>query len=387
MFDKPALTLKIQEPDVWRLLHSDNSGQFTYSGAVYNYTKISIFDNIALDPAGNDLIFIAKSRNGVFDYPLKLLIALAAFTVVMGIGAVFNHREYGFQTELVDMSNQLHAEKQRLHAVNQSLEEYIARQKLLQDELVETRKLASLGLMVSGVAHELNTPIGGASIALATTQRTQVALDTKIDLGITKNEYQHAIQLIGTNLSLAESNMQKAAERIKKFERLAIDRISEDKVECSLQGLIANALKTLQPLIQQNNISVRTQVFQDIRLFCPTGILTQVIENLVLNSINHGLCTIANGKIDILVNKINNNYVEIKVADNGTGIPDEIKDRLLEPFITNARARGNIGLGLYMVEQWVSGVLDGQLSFTSTQDPKAKYATVFTVKIPITLND
>lgn len=382
MFGNNSHTLQMQQAEVWESLQAESSGHVLVDGLLYSYTKINLYDNVLEETASNDLLFFAYSENHLFSHTKDFVYALICFFSILLIGLIINYREYRFLAEVISLSNKLRAEKQTLKLVNQSLEEYIARQKLLQDELVETRKLASLGLMVSGVAHELNTPIGGASIALASAQNAQLMLDNGLEVGITKREYQKAIETIEYNLSLAESNMQKAVARIKKFERLAIDRMDEDCSECSLEEIISNALKTLQPLVKQKDISINTLIQKDMILYCPTGILTQVIENLVLNSINHGLHEVAEGRIDVIVEALPDAQVKISVADNGVGIPQDIKERLLEPFITNARGRGNIGLGLYMVEQWVSGVLKGRLSFVSTQNTSEEYATIFSITIP-----
>lgn len=387
MFDNSSNTLFNQQSELWNKINSSSAGHFKNGDAVYSFSKLNIFDNVGLKGTPEDLIFYTISPNSFLNHPMDFVYASIVFLLVVLIGSIVNNREFNFQQSLITLSNKLIAEKQTLKLVNQSLEEYIARQKILQDELVETRKLASLGLMVSGVAHELNTPLGGASIALATAQRAQIKLDEGLDIGITKTEYQKAIQTIEANLSLAENNMQKAVVRIKKFEKLAIDRVNEDSIDCKLEDIINDALTTLNPLIKQKNITVTTNLYHDICLFCPTGILTQVIENLVINAINHGFKNMPEGHINILAREIRDNQVEIRVADNGVGIPPDIQNKLLEPFVTSARGKGNIGLGLYMVEQWVSGVLKGNFNFCSTQATTDEFSTVFSITMPKDLRD
>ncbi len=129
------------------------------------------------------------------------------------------------------------------------------------------------------------------------------------------------------------------------------------------------------------------QLLEDIEanlaLVSRPGIISQVLENLVVNSLNHGFEPGQPGRIELKARRFDANQICITVSDNGSGIPTEMQKNLFEPFVTSGRGKGNIGLGLYMVNQWVSKLLAGKLSFVSEINTSNEFTTQFTVLLPI----
>jgi C4-dicarboxylate-specific signal transduction histidine kinase len=176
---------------------------------------------------------------------------LVIFLTLVLCGSIIMWRGYRYQDKLIELSLKLHDEHQRLEQANASLIENIARQQLLQDELVEANKLSSLGLMVAGVAHELNTPIGGAIICVTNADNANDKLKKAMEQGLSKSQFSAAVNLINSSLHLAIINLDKAVSHIKHFKRLAIDRVNEDYLNCLLDDIVSDLIISLRPLLKK----------------------------------------------------------------------------------------------------------------------------------------
>ena len=385
MLNMPNKKLSQTDPLLWSEISSNGAvGEFHGESAYFNFSELTLFDNLSKQNQGNNLTFYVKTSNHYFNTTTDVIVAGLFFIICVALGAFINFREFRFQTSLVKLSNALSKERTQLKLVNTSLEAHISQQQLLQDELVEARKLASLGLMVSGVAHELNTPVGGAIMALSNAQNAQIKLSKGVNFGITKGDYEASLHIIDNNLQIADANIKKAIGRIKKFERLAIDRIKEECIECSLLSVVQDSVSTMEPRLRKQKIVLHLQIDDELTFFGPVSTVSQIIENLVLNALNHGFKGQENGNIWIVGKSIRDD-IEIRVADDGIGIPKDIQHNIFEPFVTSARSEGNIGLGLYMVQQWTTNLLNGNLSFQSETNVDNAYTTVFRITFPIKL--
>jgi signal transduction histidine kinase len=316
-----------------------------------------------------------------------MYLAVAIFLALAICGLILIWRGYRYQDKLIELSIKLRSEQRELKRVNDSLVENIARQQLLQDELVEANKLSSLGLMVAGVAHELNTPIGGAIICVTNADDANNKLKKAMEEGLSKSQFNAAVDLINQSLHLAIINLDKAVNHIKHFKRLAIDRVNEDFVKCLLSDIVSDLIVSLRPILKKGKVVVVEEVEDNLTLVSRPGIISQVLENLIVNSLNHGFEAGQPGIIEIKARRYGKNQICLTVSDNGSGIPSDMQSHLFEPFVTSGRGKGNIGLGLYMVNQWVTKLLAGKLSFISEQNSNSQFATQFTILLPIDSRD
>jgi signal transduction histidine kinase len=127
---------------------------------------------------------------------------------------------------------------------------------------------------------------------------------------------------------------------------------------------------------------VKTVFLLNKQIISLPGIISQVVENLVVNALNHAFDEKQEGVIEIKVEQASNNRVRLSVSDNGKGVDGEIKADIFEPFYTTARGKGNTGLGLYMVYQWVTQVLKGEISLQSDLGGNEDYKTQFVILLP-----
>lgn len=386
MLDQPQLSLKTESPDLWQYLSQHSTGgDFIVDNELGSFIPLTTFvraetaanDNHLMLYATSNQMFLSRARN------TSLYFALAIFFTLTISGFLIIWRGHRYQQTLIALSLKLQNEQQELKRVNDSLVENLSRQQLLQDELVEANKLSSLGLMVAGVAHELNTPIGGAIICLSNADNANDNLKQAMKEGLSKSQFSAGVDLISSSLDLAMINLDKAVNHIKHFKRLAIDRVNEDYLDCVLGDIVSDLIISLRPILNKGKVVVVDDIEANLALVSRPGIISQVLENLVVNSLNHGFESGQSGIIEIKAHRLDENNISITVSDNGSGIPTDMQSNLLEPFVTSGRGKGNIGLGLYMVNQWVTKLLAGELSFFSEQNSKSEFSTVFTVLLAI----
>ena len=287
------------------------------------------------------------------------------------------------QRRLVRVSDRLQAQ---LASVNQELgkrkaeaEQALTDLKAAQESLVQAEKLASLGALVGGVAHEINTPVGIAlscASHLADSTRDMRKLFEADDIGVDDFERFMATSMDTTALIL--SNCERAAELIRSFKQVAVDRTTSECRKFDLCSYIRETLASLGPHLRQAGHLVSIDCPGGVVMTSYPGALSQVISNFVMNSLVHGFAPDQTGEIRIQVDLPSPGQVRISYSDNGKGIPEENLGRIFDPFFTTRRGTGGSGLGLHIVYNLVTGPLAG----TVTVESPSHGGTAFVVTIP-----
>lgn len=266
---------------------------------------------------------------------------------------------------------------------NDTLEQRVlARTQQLQlamDQLVQSEKLASLGSLVAGMAHELNTPVGN-TMTVATAMKSRLdefnqALDSG---GLRKSVLESFVADAREAMFLIESNTRRAADLVSNFKQVAVDQTSMRTRQFDLMEIVEETLTTLKPLFKHKSHQIVTDIQSGVMLNSYPGALEQVIVNLVQNALVHGLNDEKPGRID-LRGGLSLNYAWVEVADNGKGIAPDILPNIFDPFFTTRLGQGGSGLGLYITYNLVSGLLGGEL----TVDSKVGFGSCFRVQIPL----
>lgn len=243
------------------------------------------------------------------------------------------------------------------------------------DELVESEKIASLGRLVAGFSHELNTPVG---ITVGAISYSNGRLDDLAALLQQDEVAEHALNAIITDLrdshQLALANSRRAADLVHRFKRTSIDRSSSEKRLYQLSELIQDVLMTLNNALKHCPVRVDVNCPEAIRLYGTPGLLEQVLTNLITNSLAHGF---DNGKkggvIKIDARKTGNGRIAIIYQDNGAGMSESVRQQAFEPFFTTNRNRGGSGLGLFVTYNIVTRQLHGNIRLASTPDGGARF--------------
>ena len=269
--------------------------------------------------------------------------------------------------------------EQRVAERTKSLEDALSNFKQAQDRLVETEKMAALGKLVAGVAHEVNTPLGIAVTATTHCEHRLKKLKQSFDEGkISRNALTQYINDTLDAYTLMNSNLERAASLIQNFKKTAVDQSSFELVECSLGDYISSLVISLRPMVKKKKVTIQTHCEQELTIKTYRGALAQVITNLISNCAEHAFKTPdENHQIDIFVEKENADAV-VRIIDNGAGIAPDIQHKIFEPFYTTARDDGGSGLGLSIVYNLVQRKLNGTIDVQS----QLNQGTTFTVRLP-----
>ncbi|QWV03763.1 HAMP domain-containing histidine kinase [Pseudoalteromonas shioyasakiensis] len=243
--------------------------------------------------------------------------------------------------------------------------------------------MSSLGLMVAGVAHEMNTPLGGAAISLSNAQLINQQLKDKIDEGFTKQFLESSVEKIDDNLLISRVNLDKAISHVKSFKEMAHDRSNDQLVSFNIEKVISDLLLGLKSRFKASQVTIETYIDVKKDITSRPGVISQVIESLIVNAVSHAFNELDDKLIQLHVYLNQQGDVCITISDNGCGIDDSLRSNLFDPFVTTSRKHGHTGLGLYLVHEWVTSVLNGKIQLVANTDLPEGIATKFKITLPI----
>ena len=390
MLNHHEQTLATESPELWaKITNSAAEKIVSFSEDVLiSFFKLATFSSNLSLAQDNHIIILASSAVHIFDsaFNQALMYGFICSFILLLFSGAYLYRDYRFQLKLLNASILLQDEQLELTAANEQLKKYVTQQQQLQDDLVEAQKLSSLGMMVAGIAHEMNTPVGGAIIATSNTQAISKKLQEQIDSGVTKTFLMQSLTSMDDNLQLTRINLDKAVHHIKSFKRMAIDRASDQLVSCDINKIVDDLFFSLSPRFKATRIDVQKHLDVTLLLMSRPGIISQIIENLILNAIEHAFAEGESGVIQVRAVNLGKDIVCITVADNGKGIDSSLIDNLFDPFVTTGRKDGHTGLGLYMVHQWVTKILQGRMHLVQNKHLPDEMTTQFEILLPIDIS-
>ncbi len=303
-----------------------------------------------------------------------LLPGLISFVCCFFIAGLLITRDLKQLSHVTHLTDQLLTEKQDLKSA-------LDKQTRLRDELVESEKMASLGMLVAGVAHELSTPIGGTTMCVSAIDNQLDALEKKISTGLTRSDLDAYVAYTRESVTLSKHNLERVTELIKRFKRLAVDRGSETPVKFSLHRVVGDLVRTLEAQASAKRVKLTADIPETLEIVSFPGLYSQILQNLITNAFEHAFANKRNGEVCITAREKGNSF-EVRVRDDGCGILDEIQHTIFEPFVTSARNKGNTGLGMHLVHQWVTNLLGGRIVFTSKEGNGTEFIMTFPMALP-----
>jgi PAS domain S-box-containing protein len=235
-----------------------------------------------------------------------------------------------------------------------------------QKSLIEAEKLAALGRLVSGVAHEINNPVGTCLTVASALARRSELIAQEMGLGTLKrsslSDFLGAVQQASAQL---QDSLSRAAELIQSFKQVAADRNNSDLRSFDLGDLTEQVAGGLRPALPKKRVRLNVQCLANLAMSSYPGSYGQVLTNLFLNSIAHAFPDSREGTIDIKVRDAGAGHVEIIFADDGCGMSADVRKQAFDPFFTTRRHQGCTGLGLHIVYSVVTDRLGGRLDFGS----------------------
>ena len=304
--------------------------------------------------------------------------------------ASFGCDEFGNLAERLDSMRQTLAESvdsleeqveertYALKAVNARLQSTLGELQRMQSHLVQAEKLASLGSLVAGVAHELNTPIGTGVTVVSTICDKCVELRRQIDAGIRRSQLDAMLDDIAQAGALAQSALQRAARLVHDFKQVAVDQTSARRREFRLRETLEEMMAAVKLRHKHAPVRFEIDIPADIALDSYPGALEQVLTNLIDNAVIHGAegrpsCTIG------ISGEILDSSARIVVADDGNGIAAANLARIFDPFYTTRLGTGGSGLGLSIAYNLVTGILGGHIRVESNPGE----GTRFSMELPV----
>ena len=306
-------------------------------------------------------------------------------TVIL-LGAL--HRLYA---DLTERNDRLVGAQVALREVNASLEQRVAERtadleaanRQLQDErqrAIEAEKMASLGRMVAGFAHEVNTPIGIAVGAVSQVDESASSLAGLLQGDeVSEDKIAGSLASLTESSALALSNLRRAAALVQSFKRTAIDQVSEIQRDFSMDELIDDVISTMRPLFRGTPIEFDVECSKDLRLRAVPGAWTQILTNLCTNAHKHAFSDGKQGGLIRIAVREESPHVVLSFRDNGAGMTAEHVRQAFEPFFTTRRNDGGSGLGLYIAYNLATQTLGGVLYCKSAPG----HGTEFVLKAPL----
>ena len=266
---------------------------------------------------------------------------------------------------------------QALTDSNRQLAETLNDLQHMQNHLIQSEKLASLGALVAAVAHELNTPIGTGVTTVSTISDHVAAFRRQMAGGLRRSQLEALLTDVDTAASLAQTSLERAAQLIQDFKQVAVDQTSSRRRHFELAEVVREILVAIRFRHKHFPLRFAVDVPNDIFMESYPGALEQVISNLVENAVMHafdGRTQPTDDNVLQISARPGAGRVLLTVADNGKGIAAAQLPRIFDPFFTTRLGRGGSGLGLAIVYNLVTGLLGGLVTVTSGTAGGASFA-------------
>lgn len=259
---------------------------------------------------------------------------------------------------------------QQLSEAKTAVERTLTDLQSTQRQLVRAEKMAALGQLVAGVAHEVNTPLGVALTGSSFLRESTAALAETLNSGqLRKQDLAQYLDTAVESAELIERNLQRAADLISNFKQVSVDRSSGERRQFQLQSFLTEVAQSLKTLWRNRPLELVVDCPVELVMQSYPGSLSQVITMLAQNSLLHAFAPDQAGQMNLVVRQPDANHCEISFADNGCGIAVEHLDKIFEPFFTTKRAHGGTGLGLHILFNLVTARLGGTV--TAESEPGA----------------
>jgi PAS domain S-box-containing protein len=289
------------------------------------------------------------------------------------------------ETQLKELNTNLEARvllrTQDLQKANTNLQLTIKSLNEAQTQLIQSEKMASLGGLVAGISHEINTPLGISVTAASSIDIEVKKLNSEFQSGSMKrstleNFIMHASMASG----ILQSNLKHAAELIKSFKQVAVDQSSDDNRSINLHAYVAEVLSSLHPKLKVTAVQVENLCDSELDIFTKPGAIYQIISNLMINSLTHAYDLSQRGLVSIAAKRDGGNVV-LTYQDDGKGITEQDIKQIFDPFFTTKRGQGGSGLGLNIVYNLVVTTLGGSIEVKSKPYRGATFTIVFPTNI------
>lgn len=280
------------------------------------------------------------------------------------------------EAEVREANAKIQSQNAALEAANDEL-------KRAQAELVQAGKMAALGQLVTGVAHEINTPLG-ISVTTASQLAKQLrALNDKLSSGkIKRSDLERYVATAAEGHEILGSNMRRAGDLVQSFKKVAVDRAQDDPENFDLKTCLDDTIMSLSGPLRKSGATVALDCPAGLHMFGFPGAISQIVTNLVMNSLIHGFDS-PGGEISLTAEGADRDHIRMTYSDDGRGMDDGVKAKIFDPFFTTRRGDGGSGLGMHIVFNIVTAKMNGKLNL----DTAPGEGVTFTIEIPNHVGD
>lgn len=322
------------------------------------------------------LITLALIIRKLLIYPL-LKIREAAISVRMGL--TYKEIKLDAGQEINEVASAFNSMVYILEDRYNELQLAMETIKQTQKQLVESEKMVALGNLVAGVSHEINTPIGiGVTAASYMDEKSKEFQVLFLENKMKRSDLDEFLKTVLETTGMIQINLQRASELIRSFKQVAVDRSIQIKRSFGVTEYIKEVLVSLQPDLKKRKHQVEVLGANGIEIFNDPGAISQIVTNLIMNSVIHAYDSNTSGKI-LIETIVHDNQLTIRYSDDGKGMPPEVAEQIFNPFFTTNRSGGGTGLGMHIVYNLVTHSLGGSI----TCESKVSKGTVFIIQIPM----
>ncbi len=266
----------------------------------------------------------------------------------------------------------------KLATTNEELQHSLDNLTLAKDQLVQSEKMASLGQLVAGVAHEVNTPLGICVTSITALKEKLDGLVKTIESEeLTKSYLTKTLNLLIEYQQIIERSLNKSVDLIRGFKSVAVEQHTDPEININLSQHVNDVVNTVKTLFKRKKYHINLSIDPDFNLITYPSAWNQILTNFLMNSHIHGFEDKLEGEISIEFTE-SNGYLTLLYSDNGKGLDSSIKNKIFDPFVTTKRGQGGSGLGMNIVFNLVDAKLGGTIKVIET-----KQGCCFKVKVPI----
>lgn len=278
-----------------------------------------------------------------------------------------------------ELEERVRVRTSELAEANKGLAEAMERLTRAQSQIIQSEKMAALGVLVAGVSHEISTPVGIGITAVSFLEEKSRDLHTLYDSGtVSRADFQEFLGTVDTSVKIITDNLARASELLRSFKRVAVDQSSEEKRVFKVKEYIGEILTSLRPKLKRTRHTVSVACDDALEIESYPGVFYQILVNLIMNSLTHAFSEDATGHMSISA-RVEDDRLTLVYADDGAGMDAATLSRIFEPFFTTARKLGGSGLGLSIVYNLVTRTLGGEIRAASEPGK----GTVFTIVAPM----
>jgi PAS domain S-box-containing protein len=272
-----------------------------------------------------------------------------------------------------DLEQRVQARTVELQRTNQFLQESLDTLEKTQKQLVESEKMAALGGLVAGVAHEINTPLGvGVTAASHLVEKTHDIEALYREGGMKRSDLEKYLSTAQESTGMILENLKRAAENIKSFKQVAVDQTHDTKRQFKLKQCVDDVLLSLHPKLKRTQYTVKVDCPDDLEIASYPGAYAQILTNLIMNSLIHGFEDQPTGTISLRIRE-EGETLWLDYRDDGKGMTEAERAHVFEPFYTTKRGKGGTGLGLHIVYNMVTQQLNGHIECRSAPNQGAEF--------------